>query len=288
MNIFKGTGVALITPFRKDGSVDFKALGELINHVSKGVDFLVALGTTAEAAVLSCDEKNAVLNFIAENNTKKLPVVVGVGGNNTENVVNDILKLDKSIVSGILSVTPYYNKPSQRGLLKHYKAIASSTDLPIILYNVPGRTGVNLKAETTLQLAKDFDNIVAVKEASGDLNQIMEIIANKPKEFSVLSGDDALTMAMMAIGADGVISVVANAYPKEFSKMLTAVEKGNLSEAKKIHYKLLAFMNLIFEEGNPGGIKAALAVKGIVSNYLRLPLCPVSRALYNKISDFVK
>jgi 4-hydroxy-tetrahydrodipicolinate synthase len=288
-NQFTGTGVALVTPFHNYGTIDFTSLGKLIDHVIKGgVDFLVALGTTSEAPVLSADEKNAVLNYIIEKADNKVPVVVGMGGNNTQQLVDQIRSMDFDGIDGILSVAPYYNKPNQKGLYYHFKSIATASSVPVILYNVPGRTSSNISAETCLRLAKEFKNITAIKEASGDMSQIMDIIQHKPDGFSVLSGDDALTFPMIALGADGVISVVANAFPGLFSKMVnTALEEKTL-DARKIHYSLLPVMEALFEDGNPAGVKAALSQMGISGNNLRLPLVKVNKATYNKLQDLLK
>lgn len=285
---FTGTGVALITPFDTEGNIDFPALGKLLSHVMDGgVDFLVALGTTSEAPVLSSEEKKQVLTFIKEENNGKLPLVVGLGGNNTQSIVDSIKSMDFNGIDGILSVAPYYNKPNQRGLYQHFAAIANASPVPIILYNVPGRTSSNILAETTLKLAHDFDNIVAVKEASGDLIQIMEIIRDKPKDFAVLSGDDALTFPMMTLGSDGVISVVANAFPQKFSSMVKLAEKGEIAGAAEIHYELLEIIQVLFEDGNPAGVKAALEMMEIAANNLRLPLVCVNEATYKKLSRLI-
>ncbi len=283
-----GTGVALVTPFHNYGTVDFTALGKLTKHVLKGgVDFLVALGTTSEAPVLSLDEKNAVLNHIIETAGGKVPVVLGMGGNNTQLIVDSLKSLDTDGISAILSVAPYYNKPNQKGLYFHFKSIAAASPVPVILYNVPGRTSSNISAETTLRLAAEFRNIIAIKEASGNMGQVMQIIREKPDGFSVLSGDDALTFPMMALGADGVISVVANVVPKKFSKMVRFSREGKYDEARSIHYELLELMDALFEDGNPGGVKAALDALGIASNNLRLPLVKVNKATHNKISNLL-
>ena len=287
--MIKGTGVALITPFHNYGSIDFTSLGKLVRHVMQGdVDFLVALGTTSEAPVLSRDEKTAVLNHILEESEKKLPVVVGIGGNNTQSIVDTIKSMDFEGISGILSVVPYYNKPNQKGIYYHFRSIAAVSPVPIILYNVPGRTSSNITAETTLKLAHDFDNITAIKEASGNMGQLMEIIKNKPEGFAVLSGDDALTYPMMALGAEGVISVVANAFPSEFSRMVNLLLNEKYAEAREIHYSLLEIMEALFEDGNPAGIKAALDTMAIISNNLRLPLVKANKATYNKLASLVK
>ena len=286
--MFKGTGVAMVTPFHEDGTIDFTSLGKLNRHIiDGGVDFIVALGTTSESVVLSADEKNAVLKHILEETNGKIPVVVGMGGNNTQLIADSIKSMDFKGISGILSVAPYYNKPNQEGMYYHFKAIADASPVPIILYNVPGRTSSNLSAETTLKLAAECDNITAIKEASGDMGQIMDIVKNKDEDFTVLSGDDALTFPMMALGAEGVISVVANAYPKEFSMMVNHCLKGNYAEARKLHYSLIEIINALFEDGNPAGIKAALEIMGIGSNELRLPLVKVNKATYNKLDNLI-
>ena len=286
--IFKGTGVALVTPFHNNGTIDFSALDKLVDHVIKGgVDFLVALGTTSESPILSMDEKNAVLNQILEKVGGKIPVVVGMGGNNTQGVVDAIKSMDFIGISGILTVAPYYNKPNQRGLYSHFKSIATASPVPLILYNVPGRTSSNISAETALRLANDFPNIVAIKEASGDMGQIMQIIKNKPEGFNVLSGDDALTYPMMAVGARGVISVIDNAYPQEFSQMVSLCLEGKYTDALKIHYQLLDIIDALFEDGNPAGIKAALKIMDIMGNNLRLPLVDANEATYTKLLSLI-
>jgi 4-hydroxy-tetrahydrodipicolinate synthase len=283
--MLKGTGVALVTPFHNYGTIDFTALGNLVKYVIKGgADFLVALGTTSEAPVLSTDEKTAVLNHIKEVNKGRLPLIVGVGGNNTQCIVDSLKSMDADGIDGILSVAPYYNKPNQKGMYYHFKSIATASPVPVILYNVPGRTSSNLTAETTLRLAEEFENIKGVKEASGDLSQIMQIIKNRPAGFSVLSGDDALTYSMMALGSDGVISVVANAFPKQFSEMIRYSLTGDYDAARKIHYELLEIMEALFEDGNPAGVKAALNSMGLMGNNLRLPLVKANKATYSKIA----
>lgn len=286
---FKGLGVAMVTPFRPDGSVDFQALENFVNfQIENGVDYLVALGTTSESATMSADEKNAVVDFIIETNKGRLPLVVGCGGNNTGELVDAVRKLNKPGIDGILSVTPYYNKPNQAGIYEHFKAVANATDLPIILYNVPGRTGSDIEATTTVKLAKDFKNIIAVKEASGDFGQAMQIIKNKPENFLVLSGDDALTLPLISLGFDGVISVVGNAYPKEFSKLVHAALKQDFKTANQIQYKLVDIIDSMFAEGNPAGVKAYLKHKGLIENSLRLPLVKVSAELNKTIVDLAK
>ena len=281
-NIFKGSGVALVTPFNSDDSIDFVALRKLVRlQIDGGIDFLVVQGTTGESPTLSSEEKMEVLKTVIEENDQQLKIVYGVGGNNTKQVGENFKSIPKG-VDGILSVSPYYNKPTQLGIIEHYKYIASCTKLPIIMYNVPGRTGSNMLAETTLELAK-IDNIVAMKEASGNMEQIMEVIRLKPDGFGVLSGDDALTMPLIAAGADGVISVVANALPEKFSSMVNASIEEKLSKARKVHYELLPITKMFFEEGNPGGVKVALAKRGFLNSHMRLPLVQVSVDLKNRI-----
>ena len=283
-NPFTGSGVALVTPFHKDGSIDFDALKKLVQlQIDGGTDFLVAQGTTGESPTLSQDEKMQVLQRVMDVNQGKLKIVYGVGGNNTI-AVGETLKKVPAGVDGILSVSPYYNKPIQKGIIEHYKYIASCTELPIILYNVPGRTGSNVLPETTIALA-EIPNIVAMKEASGSMEQIMEIIRLRNPDFGVLSGDDAITMPLIAAGADGVISVVANAFPEKFSKMVHASMEGDLDTARKEHYDLLPITKMFFEEGNPGGVKVALAVRGIMEENMRLPLFPVSDGLRARITS---
>lgn len=283
--LFTGTGVALVTPFRKDYSVDFGALTNLVKHViNNNVDYLVVMGTTSESPTLSRDERSAVVSHIMDVNDGRLPVVLGIGGNNTCELVNTIKETDFTGISGILSVTPYYNKPNQEGLYAHYKQIASTSPVPVILYNVPGRTGCNISAATTLRLAKEFPNIAAIKEASGNFDQIMKIIHNKPKNFIVLSGDDALTMPLISVGVEGVISVVGQAFPEEFTSMINHSLEGNFKEARRFHYRLLEITESLFEEGNPVGVKAALEIKGITEKNVRLPLVKASKNLVQKLT----
>ncbi len=283
-NIY-GTGVAMITPFHSNGDVDFSALSKLTNHiVDGGVDFIVALGTTAETATLSEAEKNAVIDTIYESISGRAGFVVGVGGNNTSSVINGINALNDKNVDAILSVTPYYNKPNQRGLYSHFKEIALNTDVPIILYNVPGRTSVNMLASTTLSLANDFENIVAVKEASGDMGQIMQILKNRPEGFRVFSGDDALTLPILSVGGDGVISVVANAYPNAMTTMVNSMIKNSDYHASiRIHYQMLDIIDALFADGNPAGIKALLEHLNLIKNNLRLPLVKINPELNSKL-----
>lgn len=283
-NPFRGSGVALVTPFNSDGTIDFVALKKLVRYqIDNGTDFLVVQGTTGESPALSKEEKLEVLKVVQEENNGQLKVVFGVGGNNTLEV-GEFLKTLPEGIDGILSVSPYYNKPTQKGIVEHYKYLASCTKLPIILYNVPGRTGSNVSAGTTLELAK-IDNIVAMKEASGDFVQIMTIIQNKPEGFDVLSGDDAITFPMIIAGAAGVISVVANAFPKKFSGMVNASLDSKIDEAKKLHYDLLPITNMLFEEGNPGGVKVALSKQGLMKTGMRLPLYQVSDGLTLRIEN---
>jgi 4-hydroxy-tetrahydrodipicolinate synthase len=278
-----GTGVALVTPFKKDFSVDIDALKAIVNfQIDNGIDYLVVLGTTAENATLSKAEKELVVNTIIDANKGRLPLVLGVGSNNTAEVVEELKSGNFSDFVAILSVSPYYNKPIQKGIVAHYKIVADSTDLPIILYNVPGRTGSNVAPETTLELA-EVRNIVAVKEASGNMEQIMQIIKYRPSGFGVLSGDDNLTMPLIAAGADGVISVVANAFPALFSSMVHAAMRGELDAAREAHYKLFDVTKMFFEQGNPGGVKAALAHMELMDEFMRLPLFPVSDELRKRI-----
>ena len=283
-NIFKGSGVALVTPFNQDMQIDFDALASLVEYqIDNGTDFLVVQGTTGESPTLSKSEKMDVLNEVIEINEGRCKIVYGVGGNNTAAVAESLADLPKG-VDGILSVSPYYNKPIQKGILAHYKIVADSTDLPIILYNVPGRTGSNVAPETTLELA-EVRNIVAVKEASGNMEQIMQIIKYRPSGFGVLSGDDNLTMPLIAAGADGVISVVANAFPALFSTMVHSAMNGELELARAAHYKLFDVTKMFFEQGNPGGVKAALAHMQLMDEYMRLPLFPVSDELRKRIEN---
>jgi 4-hydroxy-tetrahydrodipicolinate synthase len=285
---FRGTGVAMITPFNNNGEVDFDALEKLTNYlIDNGVDYLVVLGTTAEAATLNCDEKNAVVSFIKKVNNNRLPIVLGIGGNNTAEIIQTINKTDFSSISGLLSVAPYYNKPGQQGIFMHYTGIAEASPVPVILYNVPGRTGVNMSAETTLKLAYN-KNIIAVKEASGDIDQISYIIKNKPENFLVLSGDDALALPLVALGADGIISVTANTLPKDFSNLVKLALNNNIKEAREMHYRLLELFQAMFEEGNPVGVKAALSSMNIIENNLRLPLVKASETLYHKMEGLLK
>lgn len=288
-NPFKGTGVAVVTPFHNYGTIDFQSLEVVLNHIiNGGVDFVLALGTTSEAATMSKDEKNAVVDFFIEVVNKRVPIMLGVGGNNTQEVVNCIKAQSFDGIDALLSVAPYYNKPGQKGMFYHFKTIANASPVPVYLYNVPSRTNSNISAETTLKLAHEVENIVGIKEASGDFIQIMEIIKNKPKQFTVLSGDDALTLPMISIGAEGVISVVANAFPKEFSKMVNWGIKGDFEKANKFHYQLIDIINCLFEDGNPAGIKAALEILGKSKNNLRLPLMKVNKRVSNSLKTLIE
>ena len=284
--LFSGTGVALITPFRRpQDNVDFTKLEAIIEHIiACGADYIVALGTTSEAATLTAAERSAVQEFIVETVAGRLPIMLGLGGNNTLSLVESLSTINFDGISGLLSVTPYYNKPNQRGLIAHYRAVAEASPVPVVMYNVPGRTGVNMSAETTLTLAAECHNIIGVKEASGNMQQVMEILRQRPQGFRVISGDDALTLPMLAMGADGVISVMANALPREMSQMVRFGMKGDLKKALPLHYAMLPLMNAIFEEGNPTGIKALLEAEGMISNVLRLPLVKASKTLCNKIT----
>lgn len=288
-NIFKCLGIALVTPFASDGSVDYDVLKNLLDYQLKnGADFFCILATTGETPTLTKDEKQKIKELVVEKVGDKVPILIGCGGNNTADVVNELQTADFSGIDGILSVCPYYNKPSQEGLYQHFKAIAGATNMPVVLYNVPGRTGVNLKAETTVRLARDCENIVAIKEASGSLEQVDEIIKNKPDGFDVISGDDALTFPMIACGAAGVISVIGNALPKEFSRMIRLEMKGEIESARKIHHKFTDLFNLLFVDGNPAGVKAMLHEMGMIENVLRLPLVPTRLTTMQKISDCLK
>jgi len=287
---FKGTGVAIVTPFNKDNNPDMKALGKLVDFIIKGgVEYVVVLGTTGEASTLSSEEKRQVINAVIETVDKRVPIVLGLGGNNTQELINALQKTaDFDHIDAILSVSPYYNKPNQRGIYQHYKALAEVSPVPIILYNVPGRTSSNIAAETTLKLAEEFNNIIAIKEASGNLEQCMKIIKNKPKDFLVISGDDLLTLPMIACGADGVISVVANGFPADFSEMTRQILKGNVVEAQKLHYKLTDITEQLFADGNPAGIKAVLEMMNICSSNVRLPLVKVNKATQNALTEMVE
>lgn len=286
MEKFTGLGVAIITPFTSENTIDETSLRKIVNHLIDGnVDFLVPLGSTGEAITLTFEEKKQVLKIVFDENNGKLPILVGAGGSDTAQVCKDIQTFEAEFpqINGFLSSSPAYNKPSQEGIYQHFSAIAKCTEKPIMLYNVPGRTCSNMSAETTVRLAQDFKNIIGIKEASGDLVQGMEIIRNKPENFVVISGEDALTIGMIAAGFDGVISVIANAYPKEFSEMVHSSLKGDFETARNRHYQLLHMTNLIFKEGNPAGIKSLMNQLELCKNNLRLPLIPVSEGLSEEI-----
>ena len=288
-NIFKGLGIALITPFNASGAVDYVVLKQLVEYQLKnGADFFCILATTGETPTLTDDEKQRIKELVVEVVAGRVPILMGCGGNNTAAIVEELHTRDFSGIDGILSVCPYYNKPSQEGLYQHFKTIANATDMKVVLYNVPGRTGVNMKAETTVRLARDCKNIVAVKEASGNLEQVDEIIKNKPDTFDVISGDDALTFPMIACGAVGVISVIGNALPKEFSRMLRLEQNGEFEPARKIHHMITDLFNLLFVDGNPAGVKAMLHEMGMIENVLRLPLVPTRLTTIQKISECLK
>ncbi|MBK7668074.1 MAG: 4-hydroxy-tetrahydrodipicolinate synthase [Sphingobacteriaceae bacterium] len=284
-----GTGVAIVTPFKKDGSIDFNALKKLVNHLVNGkVEYLVVMGTTGESVTLSKEEKQKVIDCVVKENKKRIPLVLGVGGNDTAEIAKQISKVDAKAFSAILSVSPYYNKPSQEGIYQHYKVISKASKLPIILYNVPGRTASNIAWDTTIRLAKEFKNIIAIKEASGSIEQCMRIINNRPKNFLVISGDDNLTLPIIASGGDGVISVVANAFPKDFSDMVRAAIEDDMAKARKLHYKLMDITDQLFADGNPGGIKYALSLMKICDTYLRLPLVEPNDKVKQKLKDLIK
>ena len=288
-NIFRGLGIALITPFTEDGAVDYESLSRLIDYqLDNGADFLCILATTGETPCLSLAERAQIKSAIVRQVDGRVPILMGCGGNNTSAVVEELKNGDFSGIDGILSVCPYYNKPSQEGLYQHFKAIAAATELPVVLYNVPGRTGINLKPETTCRLARDCKNIVAIKEASGSLEQVDEIIKYKPNDFEVISGDDALTFPMIACGAVGVISVIGNALPKEFSRMIRLEFNGEFEAAQKIHHKFTDLYSLLFVDGNPAGVKALLTEMGFIKNQLRLPLVPTRVTTLQKISSIIK
>ena len=288
-NIFKGLGIALVTPFNADGSVDYKSLIRLVEYqLDNGADFLCILATTGETPTLTTDEKQRIKETIVSLVGGRIPILMGCGGNNTAAIIEELQTRDFQGIDGILSVCPYYNKPSQEGLYQHFKAIANATKLPVVLYNVPGRTGVNMTAATTVRLANDCKNIVAIKEASGNLEQVDEIIKNKPNTFDVISGDDALTFPMVSCGAVGVISVIGNALPKEFSKMIRLQMRGEYDAARKIHHRFQDLFSLLFVDGNPAGVKAMLHEMGFIENILRLPLVPTRISTLQRMSEIMK
>lgn len=286
---YKGVGVALITPFANDGEVDYAAVTNLINYViENGVDYLVVFGTTGEPATLTETEKERLFSHIASVNNERLPIVLGIGGNNTAKVVSEIKNANLKGISAILSVVPYYNKPTQEGIYQHFANIAKNSPLPIILYNVPGRTGVNMTAQTTLKLANEFKNIVAIKEASGNLGQVAYILRDRPKNFAVISGDDNLTLPLIALGGDGVISVSANVFTQKFCQMVHVAVNNNIETAQKLNLELHQATDLLFVDGNPAGAKAALEIKGIVKNNLRLPLVKVNDNTYANLKTQIE
>lgn len=288
-NIFKGLGIALITPFHADGSIDFDALDRLIDYqLDNGADFLCILATTGETPCLTAEEKRLIKQFVVSKVQMRVPILMGCGGNNTAAVVGELRDTDWQGIDGVLSVCPYYNKPSQEGLYRHFRAIAQASPLPVVLYNVPGRTGINLQAQTTVRLAADCPDIVAIKEASGSLEQVDEIIKLKPDRFDVISGDDALTFPMIASGAAGVISVIGNALPREFSRMIRLEFRGEYEPARKIHHRFTELYKLLFVDGNPAGVKALLHEMGFIENELRLPLVPTRVSTVQKMSEILK
>ncbi len=289
MQEFIGTGVALVTPFKKDFSVDVEALKRIVNYViDGGVEYLVVLGTTAESATLTADEKELVIRTVKEANNGRLPLVLGVGGNNTMKVVEELKTRDFSGFSAVLSVSPYYNKPTQEGIYQHFKMVAEASPLPVILYNVPGRTASNMLPSTVIRLANDFKNVIAIKEAAGDIVQAMKLLQDKPKDFLVISGDDMITLPMVLAGGAGVISVIGEGFPKEFSEMVRLGLQRKVDEAYKLHYLLADSIDMIFEQGNPGGIKEVFKSLGLSENTVRLPLVNVNEDLANRLDAFVK
>ena len=288
-NKFRGLGVALITPFQADGSIDFDALDRLVEYQIQGrVDFLCIMGTTAETPTLSRKEKRLLKERLVERVAGRVPLLMGCGGNNTAAILDELQNEDWKGIDGVLSVCPYYNKPSQEGLYQHFAAIAKVSPVPVVLYNVPGRTGVNMTAETTLRLARDFENIVAIKEASGNITQMDDIIKNKPQHFDVISGDDGITFPLITLGAVGVISVIGNALPSEFSRMVRLALRGEYSSSLTIHHKFTELFKLLFVDGNPAGVKAMLSEMGMIQNVLRLPLVPTRLTTMEKISQIVR
>lgn len=284
-----GMGVALITPFNADKSIDFNALGRLLEYqIESGIDYLVVLGTTAETPTLTVDEREEVKRFVRETVAGRVPLVIGCGGNCTDAVVNELRTADFTGYSAVLSVVPFYNKPSQEGIYRHYTAIAKASPLPVILYNVPGRTGVNMAAETTLRLARENENIIAIKEASGNMSQMDEIIKHKSPEFMVISGDDGITFPLITLGAVGVISVIGNAFPREFSRMVRLALEGHYDQARAIHHRFADLFNLLFVDGNPAGVKCLLHDMGFIDNELRLPLVPTRMATHEKIRQVLE
>ena len=286
---FKGTGTAIVTPFHKEGNIDFKSFEKIINYqISHGVDYLVFMGTTGESVTLNADEKNAVINFAVEVVDKRVPVVIGIGGNNTRVLVDTIRNTSFEDIDAVLSVSPYYNKPQPRGIFSHYKEIASLCPVPVIIYNVPGRTSSNIDADTTLRIAHEIPNVIGIKEASKDLEQCARIIKYKPDDFLVISGNDELTLPFMALGGDGVISVIANAFPAEFSKMVKLCLMNKFADARAIHLYLLDIIQAIYADGSPSGVKAVMGMKGLCKNVVRLPLVKINKALNNQIQQIME
>lgn len=289
MKKFKGSGVAIVTPFKNDSSIDFSALGRVVEHIIQGgINYIVVLGTTGESVTLSKEEKQAVISFVLETVNERVPIVVGIGGCNTQEVINSIRHTDLNGVDAILSVAPYYNKPTQRGLFQHFKTIATFSPVPVLMYNVPGRTGCNISSDTTIELANECTNIIGIKEASGDLGQVMRILKGKPENFSVISGDDMLTIPIIAAGGVGVISVLGNAFPSATSELVNHALRNNYKSAREIQYKYIELTELLFAEGNPAGVKAMLSILNKSQNFLRLPLVPVSRSTYSKIQKAIE
>ena len=286
---FKGTGTAIVTPFHREGNIDFKSFEELIEfQVSNGINYLVFLGTTGEAVTLSADEKTAIMNFAAEIVDGRLPVIMGIGGNNTREIIDTMQRTSFDSVDAVLSVSPYYNKPQPNGIFYHYKEVAAVCPVPIIIYNVPGRTSSNIDSETCLRIAHEIENVIAVKEASKDLEQCARILKDKPEDFLVISGSDELTLPFMALGGDGVISVIANAFPAEFSEMVRLCLENRFEEARQLHLKLLDIVQAIYEDGSPSGVKAVLAMKGLCKNAVRLPLVKINKSLSMRISKMLE
>lgn len=289
MQLLIGTGVALVTPFKKDFSVDVEALKRIVNYqIDNGIDYMVVLGTTGEPATMNKEEKELVIKTVKETNNGRLPLVLGVGGNNTAEVVEELKTRDFTGFTAVLSVSPYYNKPTQEGIYQHFKAIAEASPLPVILYNVPGRTGSNMLPSTVIRLANDFKNVVAIKEAAGDIVQAMKLIQGKPKDFLVISGDDMVTLPMVLAGGAGVISVIAEGFPKQFSKMVRLGLERKVDEAYELHYQIADSIDMIFEQGNPAGVKEIFKVLGLSENTVRLPLVNVNEDLAGRIEQFVK
>lgn len=289
MNKFVGTGVALITPFKEDFSVDVEAINTIVeNLISNGIDYIVVLGTTAESATLTSDEKQLVIDTVVKANNNQIPLVLGMGGNNTTGLAQEIKNTDLSAFDAILSVSPYYNKPTQEGIYQHYKVISEASPLPVILYNVPGRTASNILPTTVKRLANDFPNIIGIKEAAGDMVQAMKLISLMPEDFLIISGDDMITLPMVLAGGHGVISVIGQGFPADFSKMVKLGLENKVKEAYELHYKIAPSIDLIFAEGNPGGIKALLHTKGLCQNVLRLPLVRATDKLQKEIDDFIE